>query len=209
MVSLKSFVPNRPVYHLTHNGIEGFTLPPSLQEDVIMVTDGTRDFGIDDTYTVTVGGGGNAISFHSKEYESTFTLREARLEDAMVIFPNTPRTFLTIEDLEDKVATTLRNAMSYEPRTLPASGEDTIFSFTFDGDDVLELIRVDGEGEMTLREDGDWKPVEGESPTVFDRDMIDIEPDDVDKAVAVFDEKNRGEDGVRKGDLLPFAKLVQ
>ena len=78
-------------------------------------------------------------------------------------------------------------------------------------DKFSQLIRVDSDGNMTYRENGDWLPVDNaeDFPNIFDRDLIDIEPSDVSAAVALWDKNTRSEAGVKKEDLLPFAALVQ
>lgn len=211
MNSFTDFVNNRKAYALTHNGEEGFCLPPAFDGVTITVTDASRTYVIDSSYRTTVGHlrTSEAIAFDSSEYDSHLSLREISLLDAIKAFPLSPRTYLTVEDLEEKIAMSLESGNSYT--SVERDGEPTVFSFTYDGEEALELIRVDAAGEMTYREDGDWIPVRGgeNHPTIFDRDLIDIEPDDVDKAIAVWDNNTKNESGVKKEDLLPFAALVQ
>lgn len=208
--SFTDFVNDRRAYALLHNEEEAFCLPPVFNGTDITLTDAYRTYLIDKTYTVKVGvvRTTEAISFDSGEYGSHFSLREVALSDAKRAFPLSFRKFATVEDLEEKIAMALESGNTYEVNM----GQDgPVFSFTYDGEEALELIRVDDDGEMVYRENGNWVPVgEGDDlPTIFDRDLIDIEPDDVDKAVSVWDEKSRTASGVRKDDLLPFAALVQ
>lgn len=211
MNSFTDFVNNRLAYALTHNGEEGFfCLPPMFDGENILLTDASRTYEIDSSYEVKLGAvrGMEAIAFDSSLHDSHFSLREISLTDAKKAFPLSPRTYATVEDLEEKIAMSLESGNAYS--TVEKSGDDTVFSFTYDGDEALELIRVDSDGEMTYRDNGDWTPVEGEdNPTIFDRDLIDIEPDDVSAAVAVWDKNTRNADGVKKEDMLPFAALVQ
>lgn len=211
MNSFTDFVNNRKAYALTHNGEEGyFCLPPVFDGENVLLTGASQTYEIDSSFVVKVGAvrGVEAISFDSSRFDSHFKLREISLRDAKAAFPLSPRTYARVEDLEEKIAMSLESGNTYEVRE--SDGDDTVFSFTFDGEEALELIRVDSEGEMTLREDGDWKPVEGENnPTIFDRELIDIEPDDVSAAVAFWDKNTRNADGVKKADMLPFAALVQ
>lgn len=212
MNSFTDFVNDRKAYAMKHNEEEGyFCLPPVFNGADIVLTDASRAYVIDSTYTVKVGAvrGVEAIAFDSATYDSHISLREISLLDAKKAFPDTPRVFLTVEDLEEKIAMSLESGNTYT--TVERDGEPTVFSFTYDGEEALELIRIDGDGEMTFRENGDWVPVRNaeEHPTIFDRDMIDIEPSDVDTAVAVWDKHSRNEAGVKKADLLPFAALVQ
>lgn len=211
MNSFTDFINDRRAYALDHNEEEGFCLPPSFDGKDITVTDGSRTYVIDETYETKIGSvpGVEALSFDSADYDSHFKLRDVSLADAKKAFPLSHRTFATVEDLEEKIAMALESGNTYTVRE--ESNDPTVFSFTYDGDDALELIRVDSDGEMTYRENGEWKPVDNaeDFPTIFDRDLIDIEPDDVDKAVAVWDKNSRGEAGVKKEDLLPFAALVQ
>lgn len=211
MNSFTDFVNNRKAYAMTHNAEEGFCLPPAFDGVSISLTDASRTYEIDRSFQIKVGHvpGVEAIAFDSAEYDSHFSLREISLIDAKKAFPLSPRVFLTVEDLEEKIAMSLESGNTYT--TEERNGDPTIFSFTYDGDEALELIRIDGDGNMEYRENGDWVEVhEAEShPTIFDRDMIDIEPSDVDTAVAVWDKHSRSEAGVKKADLLPFAALVQ
>lgn len=210
MNSFTDFVNNRKAYALNHNEEEGFCLPPSFDGSDITLTDASRTYVFDHTYAIKIGAarGVEAIAFDSSDYGSHFSLREISLADAKKAFPLSPRKFRTVEDLEEKIAMSLESGNTYT--SVERSGDDTVFSFTYDGDEALELIRVDSEGEMTYRDGGEWVPVEGENhPTIFDRDLIDIEPDDVSEAVAFWDENTRGEAGVKKDDMLPFAALVQ
>lgn len=211
MAGFEDFVNDRTAYALTHNGNEGFALPPAVNGDVITIADGSRVFVIDDTYQVTIGRdpSKNAITFISPDYSSTFALRRVNLDDAKSAFPNTPRVFTSPEDLEEKIAMALENGLSYDG---PADeSDDPTVSFTVDGDEALELIKVDNEGNMFYRDKGDWVEVQndGNYPNIYDRDLIDIEPADVDKAVALWDSSSNNENGVKKSDLLPFAALTQ
>lgn len=207
--SFTDFVNDRRAYALVHNEIEGFCLPPRFDGWDIVLTDNIRTYVFDKSYDVKVGlvRSTEAIAFDSVEYDSHFSLREISLSDAKRAFPLSHRVFATVEDLEEKIAMAIEAGQSYD---VNMGTSETVFSFTYDGDDALELIRVDDEGEMVYRENGDWVAVgDNEMPTIFDRDLIDIEPEDVAKAIAVWDEKSRGAQGVRKDDLLPFAALVQ
>lgn len=206
--SFTDFVNDRKAYSLNHNGVDCFCLPPSFNGEFITVTEAGRTFEIDRSYTVKVGSvrGIEAISFIMPG--SSFVLRDINLADAKLAFPFSPRTYASVEDLEEKIAMSIESGNTYTVRE--TDGDDTVFSFTYDGDEALELIRVDSDGEMTYRDNGDWTPVEGEdNPTIFDRDLIDIEPDDVSAAVAVWDKNARNASGVKKEDMLPFAALVQ
>jgi hypothetical protein len=207
--SFTDFVNDRRAYALLHNEEEGFALPPLFDGTDITLTDASRTYIIDSSYVVKVGlvRSSEAIAFDSHDYDSHFSLREVQLSDAKRAFPLSHRVFATVEDLEEKIAMALESGNTYEVNM--GVGE-TVFSFTYDGEEALELIRVDDEGEMVYRENGDWVPVgDGDMPTIFDRDLIDIEQSDVDKVVALWDQKSRSAEGVRKADLLPFAALVQ
>jgi hypothetical protein len=207
--SFTDFVNDRRAYALVHNEIEGFCLPPHYDGWDITLTDDIRTYIIDDSYEVKVGlvRANDAISFDSVEYDSHFTLREIKLSDAKRAFPLSPRVFTSVEDLEEKIAMALTSGQSYE---VNMGSTGPVVSFTHDGKEALELIRVDDEGEMVYRENGEWVSVgDEEMPTIFDRDLIDIEPTDVDKVVALWDEKNRDAKGLSKDELLPFAALVQ
>ena len=208
--SFTDFVNDRRAYALLHNEEEAFCLPPLFNGTDITLTDAYRTYVFDSTYEVKVGTirSTEAIAFDSNDYDSHFSLREVSLSDAKKAFPLSFRKFETVEDLEEKIAMALESGNTYE---VNMGQEGPVFSFTYDGDEALELIRVDDEGEMVYRENGDWVPVrEGEEmPTIFDRDLIDIEPDDVEKAIALWDEKSGSAGGVQKDDLLPFAALVQ
>lgn len=206
--SFTDFVNDRKAYALDHNGVNGFCLPPYFNGSFITITDASRTFEIDSSFVTKVGSvrGVEALSFDMPG--SHFALREINLADAKTAFPLTLRTFATVEDLEEKIAMALESGNTYSVNVL---SEAPTFSFTYEGEEALELIRVDSEGEMDVRENGNWVPVREVDghPTIFDRDLIDIEPSDVDTAVAVWDKHSRTEDGVKKADLLPYAALVQ
>lgn len=210
MSEFTDFVNNHKAYALNHNGEEGFCLPPAFDGESVTLTDASRTYVFDQTYAIKIGSVRSieAISFDSSAYGSHFSLRDITLEDAAKAFPMSPRTYASVDALEEKIAMSLESGNTYT--SVEQDNDPTIFSFTYDGDEALELIRVSPEGEMDVRDNGDWKPVKGEDhPTIFDRDLIDIEPSDVSAAVSFWDNSTREADGVKKEDMLPFAALVQ
>lgn len=77
--------------------------------------------------------------------------------------------------------------------------EGTIYSVTLDEDEalVLEFIKTDQvEGTIFARENGDWVQIdeEGESPTVFEVPVRDIEPASVEWLTNFWDQ-NADRDG--------------
>lgn len=141
--------------------------------------------------------------------QSEMILRPLKLGDAKTIFPDTLRKFTSIGSLVASVKKEIMSANSYTPT--PEAPEETV-SITVDGSgNVLELIRVDGEGNLFYRDSGDWTEVaaDDEAPTIFDQVVIDIEPDDVPRAVEYYDENVSVKDDITKDEMLEFAALAQ
>ena len=139
---------------------------------------------------------------------SELLLTQLSLSDAKTIFPNTIRKFKSVDSLVASVSKEIMNSNSYNVNSDTAS---TISITVGEDDTVLELIRVDEDGELYYRNDGDWTQVseDDDIPTIFDQSVIDIDPDDADRAIEYYDENVSATDDISKEDMLEFAALVQ
>lgn len=135
-------------------------------------------------------------------------LSKISLAQAKHIFPNTIRKFTDVGSLTASIKKDIMNANSYVPAV---EAEETV-SFTHDEDgNVLELVRVDSEGNLYFRSAGEWVVVgeNDDAPTIFDQVMVDIDEDDAEKAIEYYDENVSTKDDMNKDELLQFAALAQ
>lgn len=198
----------RKVYMESMGGeYRGLTLTPVVENDVVLLPTTFRVNMLDPSYSIHETQGGLEVSSSLDELP-TYYLKELTLDDVDKIFPNTIRTFESVESLEDFVVELLHREMSY----IVPEVNDTTYSFTVDDNDtVLELIYTNPDGDMFYRSDGDWViiGVDDEMPTVFDQVLIDILPEDSEKAIEFWDSAAEQEDTVSKEEVLKFAALVQ
>lgn len=139
--------------------------------------------------------------------DSYFEFSRLVLEDVPEIFPHTIRTFKDLESLTEFAKKVINMADSYTPNTEP----DDEVSFTLDDEDnVLALIKVENEdGSMFYWENGDWVEIgEDEAPeNVFERNLIDVEQQDIGNAIRFWTEAQADGSAPTKEDILIFAKF--
>ena len=139
---------------------------------------------------------------------SELLLSQLSLSDAKTIFPNTIRKFKSVDSLVASVSKEIMNSNSYNV----SSDTGSTISITVGEDGtVLELIRVDEDGELYYRTDRNWTQVseDDDMPTIYDQSVIDIDPDDADLAIEYYDENVSAIEDISKEDMLEFAALVQ
>lgn len=129
------------------------------------------------------------------------------LEDVPEIFPDTIRTFKDLESLTEFSKKVIDMADSYTPNTEP---DDSVSFTTDDQDNVLALIKVENEsGAMFYWANEDWEEIgEDEAPEdIFDRTLIDVEQEDIGKAIRFWAEAQAEGSTPTKEDILIFAKF--
>lgn len=199
----------KQVYMATRNGSDiGVAFAPRTEGTQVLVSTSNRTYDFDTaSYSLKeVDSGMNLVP--SDPEAPVYSLRELTLDDAKTIFPHSIRTYNSVEDFTEFVHKKLKEETSYAVQ----ESSDVTYSFTIDEDDsVLELIYTDAEGDMYVRDLGDWDIVaeDDDAPTIFDKTMIDVLTEDQEKAVAFWDKASTDLDGIKKDAILQFAALEQ
>jgi hypothetical protein len=188
------------VYTVDHNGIPSFGY---LRDDEgIVAYDLVRAWDLSEWDATQKG---SQTTF--KQYDAFYSIRPVELEDAKTVFPELIRTFPDVESLQNFAKKAIALSDSYTPNTVP----DETVSFTIDDDGtVLDLIRVTENGEMYARDNIQWTRLEGEDhPTIIDKDLVDIDPDDVVAAIKMWDDASGSGSTLMESDILPMASAQQ
>lgn len=194
------FEPGR-IYFVDHNGVPSFGYLQDYGEGVI-----AYDFAkVWDLSGWDVEQKGTQTVFSRDE--SYYAIRPVELDDAQKVFPDIIRTFRDVESLRNFAKKAITLSDSYTPNTEP----DETISFTIDDDGtVLDLIRVTDEGEMYARDNDGWVRLQGEDhPTILDKDLVDIDTDDIPEAIKTWDEANSSGSTLMESDILPLASAQQ
>lgn len=189
------------VYTVDHNGIPSFGYLLGTEGDIVAY-DLVRAWDLS-AWAMEQKGDQTIFTLE----DSSYSIRPVELEDAKTVFPNLIRTFPDVDSLKNFAKKAIALSDSYTPNTVP----DETVSFTIDDDGtVLELIRVTAEGEMYARDNTNWTRLEGEDhPTIMDKDLVDVDPDDVPKAVKLWDDTSESGDSLMESDILPMASAQQ
>lgn len=136
-------------------------------------------------------------------------LSKLSVSDAKMIFPHTIRKFKSVDSLVASVTKEIMDSNSYTP-VIDETGETVSITVDASGA-VLELIRADEQGELYYRSGGDWVLVgeDDDAPTIFDQIVIDIEVEDIDRAIEYYDKNIATKESISKDEMLEFAALVQ
>lgn len=140
--------------------------------------------------------------------DSYYEFSPLTLEAATEIFPNTIRVFKDLSVLEEFARKAIHLAESYKVNTAP----EEVISFTIsEEDEVLALIKVTDTGDMFYWGQGDWKEVgeDEDLPTVYDQELIDVEPTDIGEALDLWKSATASGGKLTKEDILPLAALNQ
>lgn len=175
----------------------------------------------DDQYTLdTVGRVRNVTDYESKvtkkglvlsaDHSPDLLLTKLTLDDVTTIFPHTIRKFKSVGSLVASVKKEIMDSNSYTPQ-IDNETEETISITVDESGSVLELVRADSAGDLYYRAEEGWVKVEEEddAPTIFDQEMIDIAPEDVEQAIEYYDSNVNSKESIDKEDMLEFAALVQ
>lgn len=83
---------------------------------------------------------------------------------------------------------------------------DTI-SFIFnDGEKVLAMTKITDDGDFLKRESKDWTRVSDDDGHIYDQNIVDVAPDNIDNAIKTFDAEPAG---LVKDDVKAFLAPVQ
>jgi hypothetical protein len=200
MDNIEAFVPGE-VYFVNHNGQPDFGYLQDYDGQVFAY-DTARVWPLlgwemtqkGDTTTFSRG-------------DSFYSVRPVQLDDTKTVFPTLIRTFRDVPSLQQFVKKMIAQDNTYTVNTDP----DETISFTIDDDGtVLELIRVTDEGEMYARDNGGWVRLQGEDhPTIVDKDLVDVGPDDIPEAIKTWDAANTAGSTLMESDILPMASAQQ
>lgn len=139
---------------------------------------------------------------------TSVTFSELTLDSALAVFPNTRRTFTNIESLAAMAKKVINMADSYEVNTDP--DETVSFTISIEGT-VAAIIKTTKDGNLFTFVGGDWVEIteDDEAPTVFDLEVLDIEPEDIGAALDKWKESEDSGSDIPKEEMLPFAALTQ
>lgn len=174
-----------------------------LDELVLLTNNRAKDI----TYlTPTAAKGGGAI--FSTPSQPIYTLTPLKLGDEKDVWPNGQKTFPTLEDLTAYSQKAIDLADNY----IPNVPDEQNLAFTKDGKgNVLELIMDNADGDLFYRENGEWVQLHADNdyPTIYDRDTIEVDPDDIDAALKFWDAAQGTDADVKDEQVYPFAKMYQ
>jgi len=188
------------IYTVDHNGIPSFGY--LRDDDGVVAYDLVRVWDLSE-WDVEQKGAQTIF----KQDDAYYSIRPVELEDAKTVFPDLIRTFSDVESLQNFAKKAIALSDSYTPNTVP----DETISFTIDDDGaVLELIRVTDNGEMYSRDNVNWTRLEGgDHPTIIDKDLVDVDPDDVPQAIKMWDDASGAGAKLMESDILPMASAQQ
>lgn len=203
MDNTEAFEPGK-IYYVDHNGIPAFGYLRTTEDHDTIAYDTDRVWNLSQWVAAPSKGG---VTF--TRGDSSYSIRPVQLGDATTVFPNLIRTFLSTESLEAFARKEIALSDSYTPNTLP----DEVVSFTIDdgkNGKVLELIRETLEGQLYVRENHNWTRLTGDDhPTIMDKDLVRVEPEDIPTAVQVWDKASEQGSDLTRNDILTMAASQQ
>lgn len=191
------------IYRLDHNGSITVAFMENRGETDVLIFDTHKCHNVAGYSVVETEDG-----LRYEAGDSFFEFSPLTLETAHEIFPTTIRVFNDLAVLETFARREIDMAESYEENVAP---QETI-SFTVDeNDNVLDLIKVTDSGDLFHWVGEDWVAVgpDEDLPTVFDQELIDVEPTDIPKAINLWKDSSAGGNPLHKEDILPLAALNQ
>lgn len=138
----------------------------------------------------------------------SYTLTPLELGDEKDVWVKGQKTFPTLEDLTAYSQKAIDLADNY----IPNVPDEQSLAFTKDGKgNVLELIMDNADGDLFYRENGEWVQLHADNdyPTIYDRDTIEVDPDDIDSALKFWDAAQSTDADVKDEQVYPFAKMYQ
>lgn len=193
---------NGEVFREDHNGIVGFA-KIKVDGPSVTILDNQRAYDVSE---FSVSASEDSIKFYKGDVY--FTLSPLDLDTPSEVYPNTARTFPTIDHVEEFAVKAIDNADSYDPNKIP---HETVYFTLDDKDRVLELLRITEDGDMAYWEGDDWAEVEaeGDYPTIYDRPLLEVEREDIGLAIEFWAKAQKESEAVSKADVTRFAALVQ
>lgn len=200
-----NFLKNDVLYFVEHNNLPGVGKVETRNDDVLLIETGGRVYHIDETYNMTETS--TSVTYDKPEWDSTFTIRFLELDDASKIFPDSIKTFNDIDSLTLAAQDSLMASGLEAPKELT----DT-YSFSVDEENnVLELIQTSVDGDISYRNNNNWVKLnpDDDAPTIFNQKLIDVDPNDLDSAIKVWDLSESGGNDLTLEDIKPFASVDQ
>lgn len=200
-----NFLTDNMLFYIEHNGIPGVGMVNTADPESIMIQTGGRAFNIDDSFEVTETS--DSITYNKPEWKSSFLIRFLQLSDAKTLFPNTIKIFNDI----DSLTLSAQEALMADGMK-PAEENTEGHSFTIDSNNnVLELIKTTSAGDILYRTNNDWVMLgqDEEAPTIFDQELIDIDPNEVENALKYWDESETSGIDISLDDIRSFANVTQ
>ena len=147
---------------------------------------------------------GEVLEYRTENHKILFRLLTP--ESFAETFPEQRRTFFSTEDIQEAFLKRMERMYSV------AEAQDSTYAFTLeDGEDtsrrVLELLQLTDEGTISYRENGQWHDMNEreEYPTIHDKDMFFVEPENVQDAIQMWDGSEDNEDGLSESDVTQYA----
>lgn len=200
-----NFLTSNMLFYIEHNGEPGVGMVDTADPESIMIRTGGRGYLIDSSFECSETS--DSVTYNKSEYNSSFMIRFLELSDAEKLFPNSIKTFNDIDSLTLSAQEALM-ASGYEQTNENA---ETI-SFTVDSNNnVLELIKTTGAGDILYRANGSWVMLgqDEEMPTIFDQKLIDVDAIEIENATAVWDDAETTGKDISYEEIRPFASISQ
>lgn len=192
------------VYRLDHNGDITVAVAENFEQG-LRVRDTNKIYYLSETTERSQTETGLRFEVGEGSY---FDFSPLTLEDAHQIYPYTIRTFKDLTILERFARRDIAMADSYAENTAP----EEVVSFTVDEqDNVLDLIKVEDNGDLFHWVGEDWVKVgeDEDIPTIFDQIVIDVEREDIGSALELWKDSLLNGTPLTKEDILTLAALDQ
>jgi hypothetical protein len=137
-----------------------------------------------------------------------YTLTPLKLGDERIVWPTGQKTFNDLDALTAFAQKAIDLADSYRTNVDP---EQSLAFTVDDKGKVLELIMDDADGDLYYRDNGDWAKVGSgtDYPTIFDRETVEVDPDNADEALQFWDDHQSDDGDIEAEQIYPFAKMFQ
>lgn len=205
-----AFLEERTPYIIERGGVHYIgdaRFDPSFEVDRFYITSEGKTLHVDD-FDETYHEDEQRFEYSSPKGDRTYYVYPLTIENFRKFFPEQIRTFKDDFDLRDFVKRNMKGVyVADDPEFMYAVTVD-------DGEEgtreVLELIRMNAEGDMEYRDNVSWIPVVGdeEMPTIYDRHMIFIATEDESTVVELWDSKEQEDVSIMEADITDYAALV-
>lgn len=200
-----AFLSNNILFYIEHNGMPGVGTLETRNNNFIGIKTGGKVYTVDDSFQYSESN--DSVTYNKPEWQSSFTIRFLELSDSEKLFPDSIKTF---NDIESLTLTAQEALLADGYKIDEPQGE--IVSFTVDNNNnVLELIKTTEAGDILYRSDGNWVMVgqDEDIPTIFDQQLIDVDKNEIDNALKLWDESETTGKDISFDEIRPLASIDQ